>query len=42
MRYGETGYFWIDQSDGTNVVLLGSDTEERTVWRQRMQTDTRW
>ena len=22
MRYGETGYFWIDQSDGTNVVLL--------------------
>lgn len=27
MRYGETGYFWIDQSDGTNVVLLGSDTE---------------
>lgn len=27
MRYGEDGYFWIDQSDGTNVVLLGSDTE---------------
>lgn len=27
MRYGEAGYFWIDQSDGTNVVLLGSDTE---------------
>lgn len=27
MRYGEAGYFWVDQSDGTNVVLLGSDTE---------------
>ena len=27
MRYGEAGYFWIDQTDGTNVVLLGSDTE---------------
>ena len=27
MRYGDSGYFWIDQSDGTNVVLLGSDTE---------------
>ena len=27
MRYKEGGYFWIDQSDGTNVVLLGSDTE---------------
>ena len=27
MRYGEDGYFWVDQSDGTNVVLLGNDTE---------------
>lgn len=27
MRYGEAGYFWIDQSDGTNVVLLGNSTE---------------
>lgn len=27
MRYGEAGYFWVDQSDGTNVVLLGNDTE---------------
>lgn len=27
MCYGDAGYFWIDQSDGTNVVLLGSDTE---------------
>lgn len=42
MRYGEAGYFWIDQSDGTNVVLLGSDTEEQTVWKPRMQKDTRW
>ncbi len=27
LRYGSDGYFWIDQSDGTNVVLLGNDTE---------------
>ena len=27
MRYGDAGYFWIDQADGTNVVLLGNDTE---------------
>ncbi|MBO5032893.1 MAG: methyl-accepting chemotaxis protein [Lachnospiraceae bacterium] len=27
LRYGESGYFWIDQTDGVNVVLLGSDTE---------------
>lgn len=27
MRYGDSGYFWVDQTDGTNVVLLGSDTE---------------
>lgn len=27
LRYGEAGYFWIDQSDGTNVVLLGNETE---------------
>ncbi|MFG6393119.1 MAG: methyl-accepting chemotaxis protein [Lachnospiraceae bacterium] len=27
LRYGEDGYFWIDQPDGVNVVLLGSDTE---------------
>ena len=27
LRYGTDGYFWIDQSDGINVVLLGSDTE---------------
>ena len=35
MRYGETGYFWIDQSDGTNVVLLDSDTEGTN----RMETE---
>lgn len=27
LRYGEEGYFWVDQSDGVNVVLLGNDTE---------------
>ncbi len=27
LRYGSDGYFWVDQSDGINVVLLGSDTE---------------
>lgn len=27
LRYGEDGYFWVDQSDGVNVVLLGSETE---------------
>lgn len=27
LSYGTDGYFWIDQSDGTNVVLLGKDTE---------------
>lgn len=27
LRYGTEGYFWIDQSDGVNVVLLGNDTE---------------
>ncbi|WP_099468434.1 methyl-accepting chemotaxis protein [Konateibacter massiliensis] len=27
LSYGEAGYFWIDQYDGTNVVLLGGDVE---------------
>ena len=28
LRYdGDSGYFWIDTSDGVNVVLLGRDTE---------------
>jgi len=27
LRYGTDGYFWVDQSDGTNVVLLGNDIE---------------
>ena len=27
MKYSESGYFWIDTIDGTNVVLLGKDTE---------------
>lgn len=27
LKYGDSGYFWADTSDGTNVVLLGSKTE---------------
>ncbi len=27
MSYGENGYFWADTYDGTNVVLLGNETE---------------
>lgn len=27
LRYGENGYFWIDDAEGNNIVLLGSDTE---------------
>ncbi len=27
LRYSEDGYFWVDQSDGTNIVLLGNSTE---------------
>ena len=27
LRYGNNGYFWVDTYDGTNVVLLGNDTD---------------
>lgn len=27
MRYGNGRYFWVDQSDGKNIVLLGNSTE---------------
>ncbi|MFA9379240.1 MAG: methyl-accepting chemotaxis protein [Lachnotalea sp.] len=27
LHYGVNGYFWIDTIDGTNVVILGTDTE---------------
>ena len=27
LRYGNNGYFWVDTYDGTNVVLLGNETE---------------
>lgn len=27
MKYGKDGYFWVDTSEGINVVLLGNDTE---------------
>lgn len=30
LRYGNNGYFWVDTYDGTNVVLLGNDTEGAT------------
>ena len=33
LRYNEgSGYFWVDTSDGTNVVLLGRDTEGQSRW----------
>ena len=27
LRYGDSGYFWADDTEGNNIVLLGSDTE---------------
>lgn len=27
LRYEENGYFWVDSSDGTNIVLYGSEIE---------------
>lgn len=27
LRYGKSGYFWVDTYEGDNVVLLGKDTE---------------
>lgn len=27
LRYGDSGYFWVDTYEGDNVVLLGKDTE---------------
>ncbi len=27
LHYGENGYFWIDTTDGMNIVMLGSDKE---------------
>lgn len=30
LRYGKDGYFWVDQSDGVNVVLLEMKLRERT------------
>ncbi len=27
LRYSDTGYFWVDNYEGTNVVLLGGDKE---------------
>ena len=36
LRYGEEGYFWIDQSDGVNVVLLGSENSPSWVRPYRL------
>lgn len=41
LRYGNNGYFWVDTYDGTNVVLLGNDTEEQIVWMQWTPMDLR-
>lgn len=30
MKYGKEGYFWADAVDGTNIVLLGKDTEGKS------------
>lgn len=27
LRYGENGYFWADDTEGNNIVLLGNETE---------------
>lgn len=35
LRYGESGYFWIDTYEGENVVLLGGETEGTN----RMETE---
>ena len=32
LRYGESGYFWIDTYEGDNIVLLGSETEGTNRW----------
>jgi methyl-accepting chemotaxis protein len=39
MRYGESGYFWADKSDGTNVVLLGRDIEGKNRYDSRDKKD---
>lgn len=41
LRYGNNGYFWVDTYDGTNVVLLGNDTEGTIVWMQWTPMDLR-
>ena len=42
LRYGDSGYFWVDQYDGTNVVCWEVQQKVQTVWRPRMLTGTRW
>ncbi len=39
LRYEDgSGYFWIDTEDGTNVVLLGRDTEGQSRWNLQDST----
>jgi methyl-accepting chemotaxis protein len=37
MKYGDGGYFWADKSDGTNIVLLGRDTEGKNRYNAKDQ-----
>ncbi|MFW5668318.1 MAG: methyl-accepting chemotaxis protein [Acetivibrio ethanolgignens] len=40
IRYGESGYFWIDTYEGDNIVLLGSDTEGTNRWNAQDSNGT--
>ncbi len=40
LRYDDNGYFWIDTTEGINVVLLGSDTEGTNRYNYRDAQDT--
>lgn len=42
MRYGEAGYFWIDSQMVQMWFCLAVIPREQTVWKPRMQKDTRW
>lgn len=35
LKYGESGYFWIDTREGVNIVYLGKDTEGKTRYDQK-------
>lgn len=43
LRYGDGGYFWVDQYDGTNGCAgLAVRQKARIVWKQRMATVIKW